>query len=124
MRVLLDHPNPFLLAHGGFQIQIEQTYAALKKIGVDVEYLHWWDADQKGDIIHYFGRPAPTYFDFAQANGIRVLAAPLLTGLGSRSSGTLRLQKTLMQSARKILPNKITAQLGWDAFQRADACVR
>jgi hypothetical protein len=34
MKILFDHPNPFLLAHGGFQIQIEQTQKALEGIGI------------------------------------------------------------------------------------------
>ena len=33
MKVLFDHPNPFMLAHGGFQIQIEQTKKAPERIG-------------------------------------------------------------------------------------------
>ena len=33
MKVLFDHPNPFMLAHGGFQNQIEQTKKAPERIG-------------------------------------------------------------------------------------------
>ena len=34
MKVLFDHPNPFMLAQGGFQVRIEQTKKALKKLGI------------------------------------------------------------------------------------------
>ena len=56
MKVLIDHQNPFLLMHGGLQIQIEQTKAALGAIGVEVEFLRWWDPAQRaglrtGDLI-------------------------------------------------------------------------
>ena len=34
MKVLFDHPNPFLLAHGGFQVQIKQTKKALEELGI------------------------------------------------------------------------------------------
>ena len=42
MKVLFDHHCPFMLAHGGTQIQIEQTKAALEKLGVTVEPLLAW----------------------------------------------------------------------------------
>ena len=34
MKVLIDCPTPFALAHGGAQIQIEQTLSALKTAGL------------------------------------------------------------------------------------------
>ena len=52
MRVLFDHNEPFLLAHGGLQVQIEQTKAALEAAGLEAEYLRWWDDEQQGDLIH------------------------------------------------------------------------
>ena len=86
MKVLIDHPNPFALAHGGLQVQIEQTKRGLEQIGVEVEWLRWWDDAQSADIIHYFGRPTGTYVRFAQAKGKKVVIAELLTGLGSRNA--------------------------------------
>src|SRR4051812_87715 len=93
MRVLFDHPFPFALAHGGFQTQIEQTKLALESIGITVEHLRWWDDTQRGDIIHYFGRPFPGYIEAAHAKGIKVVIAELLTATGSRSRNALRVQK-------------------------------
>ena len=55
MKILIDHPFPFFLAHGGQQIQIEETKRALESIGVGVDWLRWWDQSQSADIIHYFG---------------------------------------------------------------------
>ena len=63
--ILFDHGNPFFLAHGGFQIQIEETRRALEKVGVMVDQVRWWDPQQKGDLIHYFGRPHPSYIRLA-----------------------------------------------------------
>src|SRR6266704_2845480 len=100
MKVILDHPHPFLLTHGGFQIQIEQTYNALRSASVEVEYLRWWDDKQPADIIHYFGRPSCPYVDQAQRKGIRVVMAQLLTGLGSRSARVLPFQKAAITLAR------------------------
>jgi glycosyltransferase involved in cell wall biosynthesis len=123
MKVLFDHPWPFALAHGGLQIQIEQTKAALGRRGVEVEYLRWWDDQQKGQIIHYFGRPGGAYIDFAQGKGIKVIAAELLTGLGSRSNKARFMQKALMRATQKVLPPTLWNRMAWDSYQKADACV-
>ncbi len=123
MRVLLDHPNPFLLAHGGFQIQIQQTGAALKQAGLEVDYLRWWDEAQRGDVIHYFGRPPVAYVAAAQRKGIKVVLAQLLTGLGSRPRWLLPFQRAVTRLGRRVLPSMISAIFGWDAFRLVDACV-
>jgi len=123
MKILFDHPNPFLLAHGGFQIQIEQTKKALEELGTEVEWLRWWDSAQKGDVIHYFGRPSGAYIDFAHKKGIKVVMSELLTGLGSRSAVQRRLQKVLTTISQKLLPISFTAKLAWEAYKKADAVV-
>ena len=121
MKVLFDHPNPFLLAHGGFQTQIDQTKKALEAVGAEVEWLRWWDDQQNGDLIHYFGRPHPAYIRQAQAKGMKVVMSELLTGLGSRSAMARKLQKLFMIIAGRVLPKEFTARLCWDAYQFADA---
>jgi glycosyltransferase involved in cell wall biosynthesis len=123
MKVLFDHPSPFSLMHGGFQRQIEQTKAALEKIGVPVEYLRWWDDSQRGGIIHYFGRPPEPYVEFAHGKNIKVVFAELLTGLGSRSAAARKAQKALMIIAQKALPAAFTARMAWKSIRLADACV-
>jgi glycosyltransferase involved in cell wall biosynthesis len=123
MRVIFDHPEPFLLSHGGFQIQIEQTFRALREAKVDVEYLRWWDDRQPVDIIHYFGRPASAYVEQAQKKGIRIVMAQLLTGLGSRSQRVLPFQKAAITLARKTMPDLFTRRFAWNVFQKVDAAV-
>jgi glycosyltransferase involved in cell wall biosynthesis len=123
VKVLFDHPNPFLLAHGGFQIQIEQTKKALEAAGVEVEWLRWWDDGQKGDLIHYFGRPHPAYIRQAHAKGIKVVMSELLTGLGSRSGIARKAQKTFINIAKNVLPHEFVTRFSWDAYQTADACI-
>jgi glycosyltransferase involved in cell wall biosynthesis len=123
MKVLLDHPSPFCLAHGGFQIQIEQTRAALEWVGVEVEPVRWWDSAQRGDLIHYFGRAPQSYIHFAQQKNIRVVLAELLTGLGSRAPQQRRLQRLLMRLAQATLPAQFIDRLAWRSFQMADACI-
>ena len=123
MKVLFDHPSPFLLAHGGFQIQIEQTKAGLEGAGVEVEYLRWWDEGQTGDVIHYFGRPVAGYIDFAHRKGMKVVLAELLTGLGSRGNMARRGQKLLMRTAQNLLPKSFHYRMGWESYRLADASI-
>lgn len=123
MKILFDHPNPFLLAHGGFQTQIEQTKAALEGQGVTVECLRWWDDAQAGDLIHYFGRPSGVYIGFAHRKRMPVVMSELLGGLAARSVAQRQVQRLVMRTAQALLPESFTAKLAWEAYKLADACV-
>ena len=123
MKILFDHASPFFLAHGGEQIQIEQTKRALESQGVQVDFLRWWDAQQRGDIIHYFGRPAAGFIEFAHARKMKVVLAELLTGLGSRPLAGRVAQKALMKLGTTLLPGAFTEKLAWRSYRLADACV-
>ncbi len=123
MKILFDHPDPFLLMHGGFQIQIEQTMDALQKASVEVEYLRWWDAAQSGDILHYFGRPRLAYVQFAQQKGMKVVMSQLLTGLGSRVAWKRRVQKLVTHASQRFLPAMVTGPFGWEAYRSVDASI-
>jgi glycosyltransferase involved in cell wall biosynthesis len=123
MKVLFDHPQPFSLAHGGFQIQIEQTKAALEQTGVEVDYVRWWDPGQAGDLIHFFGRPSAAYIDLAHQQGLATVFTDLLGGLSSRTTSLRLLQKGVIRIAREVLPKDFTARLAWDAYNDADACI-
>ena len=123
MKVLFDYHLPFALAHGGFEQQLLQTKKALEEIGVETDFVRWWDSAQEGDIIHFTGRPAADYVTFAQKRGRKVVIAELLTGTGSRSSGKLLLQKILINLSRKLLPASYKVKLAWDSYRLANACV-
>ncbi|MGD0351471.1 MAG: glycosyltransferase family 4 protein [Verrucomicrobiota bacterium] len=123
MKVLFDHPTPFALAHGGFQQQLARTMEALEQVGVETDYVRWWDASQRGDIIHFVGRPTADYIAFAHGQGTRVVVAELLTATGSRSHSELAAQKFFTNVLRKILPGAFAARLAWDSYRRADACI-
>lgn len=123
MKILFDHPNPFLLAHGGLQIQIEQTKNALAGIGVEVEHLRWWDDTQHGDVIHYFGRPDAAYLRLARRKNIRVVMSPLMGGLGARPAAARFAQKILKRLIESTVPAPFTENFKWDSFRQADACV-
>lgn len=123
MRVLFDHPVPFLLAHGGLQVQIEQTKAALAALGVECDFLRWWDNHQTGDIIHYFGRMPVDLMELAQRKGIKVVLADLLTEQGSRSTARLALQRLVMRTLQRTLPARALARYQWASYRLADACI-
>src|SRR5690242_18638533 len=98
MKVLFNYHIPFAFAHGGLQIQIEQTQAALLQSGVVVEPMRWWDETQTGDILHHFTRIPENLVSLAQRKGFKVVMTELLTEQGSRSNSRLRLQKMLTRT--------------------------
>jgi glycosyltransferase involved in cell wall biosynthesis len=123
VKVLLDCHTAFQLAHGGAQIQIEQTKRALEASGVEVEFLRWWDDTQSGDVIHHFGRFAPVLIRLAQEKGIRVVVADLLTAQGSRSRLEIEARRFVSRTAEAFMPRGLAERMGWETYRRADACV-
>jgi glycosyltransferase involved in cell wall biosynthesis len=123
MKVLFDHHLPFALAHGGFEHPHVQTKLALEKAGIETDYVRWWDAAQRGDLIHFAGRPAGDYITFAHGRGCKVVVAELLTATGSRSRSELALQKMAIEVFRKILPATFATRMAWDAYRLADAFI-
>jgi len=112
-----------MLAHGGLQTQIERTAESLRGLGLDVEWLRWWDDQQRGDLIHYFGRANPSHIEFAHAKGMRYVMQELLTSQGSRSVTHLCLQAFANRILRKVLPANQRLPLRWDSYQKADAII-
>src|ERR1035437_7423736 len=122
MKVLFYHLAPFAFAHGGLQTQIVQTRKALEQLGVEVEFLRWWDHRQTGDILHFFGRLRKSNLQLAQGNGMKVVLAELLTAQGSRSKAQLKLQ----QMARLVwerTPLRRMSPFTWDSYPLADGWV-
>ena len=123
MRVLFYHLTPFALAHGGLQTQILQTREALQELGVECDFLRWWDQGQAGDILHFFGRVGVSTLQLAQARGMKVVQAELLTEQGSRSRGRLKFQKTIRQLMGLASPQLCRSLFTWDSYRLADACI-
>ncbi len=123
MKIILEYPEPALLLHGGMQVQIGQTKAALEGLGCEVDYLRWWDAEQKGDILHWFGRAPPHHIHFAHQRGIKVVVAALLGSTCSRPRWQLWFQRQAIRLMRRLLPAQLTASFRWDTYQLADAAI-
>jgi glycosyltransferase involved in cell wall biosynthesis len=123
VKVLFNNHVPFMLAHGGAQIQIEQTMAGLREIGVEVEPLRWWDETQTGEVLHHFGRIPTSLLRSAHKNGMRVVFSDFLTEQGSRSTARLKFQKFLTRAMSRTLPGSLIAAHHWDSYLEADACL-
>src|ERR1700692_2753099 len=102
MKIIFESPTPVMLAHGGAHIQIEQTRAGLEAIGVQVEYLRWWDKDQTGELFHYFGTPSNGFVELARAAGKPVVMTNLFTESCNRPDSRLALQGKIIRAAVKL----------------------
>jgi glycosyltransferase involved in cell wall biosynthesis len=125
MRILFDSFGPpFFLAHGGEQVQVNQTVEGLRANGLDVDYARWWDSGQTCDIVHSFGVPNSAYINFAKSKGIRVVSTTLFTATCNRSSRQLDIQGAVISMLDRLpmLPpwSSIRSQLKWECFRQCD----
>jgi glycosyltransferase involved in cell wall biosynthesis len=121
MKVLFSNSMPFFLAHGGVQTLMEALMRELAGLGVEVEPERWWDENQKGDIIHYFSRPAVANVRLAQQKGFKVVMTDLLDQTSSRTSTQLLAQRSLTRLARALLPPGLLQRMGWEIYGQLDA---
>lgn len=119
MKVLLNCFAPCSLAHGGAQIQIEQTKAGLESLGIEVEYLRWWDGQQQGDLIHHFGPVSNALLDQARTVGKPLVLTTLFTETCNRSNAQLTRQGWLTQFILALpFGRGVKAQLTWQTYTR------
>jgi len=104
MKVLVDCQHPFSLAHGGMQLQIERTLAALNAAGISAEPLRWWDAGQHGDLVHHFGPMPDEIIELTHRRGVKVVLTLLLSETVNRTPRQLALRRLLIAGLRR-LPN-------------------
>jgi glycosyltransferase involved in cell wall biosynthesis len=122
VKILLNCPLPFALAHGGMATQIVQTKAGLEAIGVEVEYLRWWDETQRGDLIHSFGSFSLSNIELARSKNIPVVITSLLSATCNRSDNRLRLQRCVTRSLLGLpFGEGVKRQLLWRVYT---ACAR
>ena len=123
MKVLLNHAFPFFLAHGGVQVQVEQTRAGLEQAGVEVDYVRWWDEHQTADIIHWIGRPSGVLVAMAHQKGIKVVVSDLMGGLSIRPTFAHAMHRLAVRLTTRHLPALVSMKMGWDAFRQVDAFI-
>jgi glycosyltransferase involved in cell wall biosynthesis len=123
MKILFNNSNyPAPLAHGGLQVQIEQTMAALREIGVEVEELRWWDENQRGDVLHHFGRIPFHHVELAHQKGMKVVFSDFLGNVAARPRRKIALQSVVIRVARALIPAERLVALSWLSYQTADTC--
>ncbi len=122
MKVLFNCHTPFSLAHGGMQVQIEQSKKALpRQIGVEVEYLRWWDEKQTGDILHHFGPMPGSLAQFARAKGYQVIVTILLTQECNRSPREVLIRQLGVGALLSLpLPTRMKEKFPWYAARNFD----
>ncbi|HOX55658.1 MAG TPA: glycosyltransferase family 4 protein [Candidatus Paceibacterota bacterium] len=121
MKVLFNCHVPFMLAHGGAQVQIEQTKAGLERIGVETVFLEWWNDQQTGDILHHFARIPTNLLHLARQKGMKVVMSAFMSGLGARPAWQRLLQKIAYSVAKPLAPSRIRALFDWDCYKQLDA---
>jgi glycosyltransferase involved in cell wall biosynthesis len=121
VKILIDQHLPFLLAHGGANTQVEQTRLALERAGVEAEFLRWWDENQRGDLIHFFGVPTAGYLQLAQLKHLPVITNTLFTDTCNRPLARLKRQGWLVKTILALpFGEGIKQQLTWRTYQRTD----
>jgi glycosyltransferase involved in cell wall biosynthesis len=119
MKVLFNCHVPFMLAHGGAQVQIEQTKAALEQIGVETDYLQWWNDRQTGEILHHFGALPEETVRQAHDKGWKAVNTILLSENCNRSRRALLFRRVLIRTAMAVpLPGLF--RLRFHAFRMCD----
>ena len=108
-----------MLAHGGAQVQIEQTRAALEEIGVETAFLEWWNDRQTGDVLHHFGAIPPEMVRQAQKKGWKVVNTILLSENCNRPRRALLLRRVLIRTLLAA-PLPQAFRLHWHSFRLCD----
>lgn len=88
-------------------------------LGIEVDFIQWWNAKQKTDLIHFFGRPHPAYIQQAKKKNIPVIFSDLLGGLSSRPPILRFIQKEIICLAQLTMPKEFTIRMGWASYQIA-----
>ncbi len=123
MKVLFSQSLPFFLAHGGTQTFVESMMRELPELGVEVEPERWWDETQRGDILHFVGRPSSLlHITLAKQKGFKTIMTEFLDQPSSRSRKGLFLQRQVIRLARRTLGG-LTGRLAWDAYHELGAMV-
>lgn len=123
MKVIFSHAVPFFLAHGGMQTLTEALMSELSKLGVEVEPERWWDSSQRGDILHYMGRPPfAINVRLAHEKGFKVVMTETLDQTASRTPLQLWVQRQITRLTRRVMPGLVN-RMAWDVYQLLDAMV-
>lgn len=121
MKVLFNTHTPFNLTHGGMQVQIECTKAALGQIGVETDWFKWWEEHQSADILHQVGSIPVPMIRAARRKGWKVIQCLLLTEVCNRSYWELFIRQMGVRSALAFpFPDSWRSSLRWRDCHECD----
>ncbi len=101
------------------QTQIEQTRDGLAAIGLEVEWLRWWDDSQRGDLIHYFGAAPFEQLQLARNKSVPIVMTYLFTATCNRSDLELRIQGGIVKTVLGLpFGEGVKQQLNWRSFSQ------
>jgi glycosyltransferase involved in cell wall biosynthesis len=123
VKIIFNCHIPFMMAHGGQQIQIEQTKAALEQLGLSVEPLRWWDDKQTGDVLHQFARVPMYLLEMAHEKGMKVVTSAFLSAPGARPRWVRLVHKLGLRVLRPTAPKLIRDIFSWDSYRLSEACI-
>ncbi|MBI4396549.1 MAG: glycosyltransferase family 4 protein [Elusimicrobia bacterium] len=121
MKVLFNVEHPAAWAHGGAQVLVENLMKHLPELGVDVEPVRWWDAEQKGDVLSLFCNPRAAVH-YAKRKGLKIVNYVFLDSYSSKTSLGLFARKTFIRGFRTAFDYYAT-ELGWNYPRISDAYV-
>jgi glycosyltransferase involved in cell wall biosynthesis len=122
MKVLLYDETPAYLCHGGKQVQAERLFHALGAIGIEVEYARWWDAEQRGDVIHALGC-SPEFVAMARQAGIPVVLSHIMDELANGSRSSQRRRRIRNTAIRRLAPRSVRRLFSWSGLLDVDQLV-
>jgi hypothetical protein len=123
MKVLFQSPTPFALARDGEQVQIVRLRQALADLGVEVDFLRWYDDRQTGDILHYFGRIPPDLLHLARTKGMKIVMAESLATQAAFSFPRKWTQRLVIRFLQHTLKHRGGSLCTWQSYRLADACL-
>jgi glycosyltransferase involved in cell wall biosynthesis len=121
MKILIDNNHGFSFAHGGIQNFVESLMRVLPAYGCDAEPLRWWDANQRGDLVHFFYRPNDEVAALVKSK-CKVVTNLLLGPYTSLKPLDLFARKAMFSAMRRFAPG-VAANLGLGIDRYSDAFV-
>lgn len=104
-------------------MRIVRFREALETVGIEAELFRWYDANQKGDIFHFFGRVPIGLLHLSRQKNMRVVFNDSLAGFYPSRGLKRQVQKLLRRFAQRILPDQVTGNFAWESYRQTDACI-
>ncbi len=123
MKVLLHQFVPMATPMSQPQRLMIGLRAALISEGVDADFFRWYDGDQTGDIMHFWGRIPSGLVRLAHQKNLRVVFTENLWKHRHESEWKRCARRMLVSCGSKMLPYQILTNFDWQSYRIAEGCV-